>query len=354
MTMTMRARVGGVIGLPAARVNPGAGRARRAVRKRSLPGAAWLASPIPERPKEVMVISGPMPASPMARSLPARSPMPESPMLARANLTRASEMAGPRGLGSIATTAARSVPTRHAARVFGKTATVRSVRGRKVTGLMARVRRARVVARSVRIRRAGIVPSVTRKRFHAVDPSVARADRARSSATARGVTGATKSRGRSATPARAMIAAGRDRLVTVRGVHDFRSHARIALSELRAPIAVPASLIVRKAIVRVMTVAPMIALASIARDRIVPMATVLVVPAMPGRSARAGLIVMIVPVAMIVTIVRVVTMRTTARFSQNVRRSGDAAPIANARLTASGVARGPSRNQRKPVNASRK
>ena len=131
------------------------------------------------------------------------------------------EVARPRGLGSIATTAARSVPTRragihlaasaqpsnvtiarvtvathvlqgvlpirnlarsvptpHAARVFGKTATVRSVRGRKVIGLIARVRRARVAARNVRIRRAEIAPSATRS-FHAGRPTAARVDRAK-------------------------------------------------------------------------------------------------------------------------------------------------------------------------------
>jgi hypothetical protein len=147
--------------------------------------------------------------------------------------------------------------------------------------------------------------------------------------------------------ARAMIAAAQ-------GVHDFRNHARIALSALKVPIAVPASLIVLKAIVRVMIVAPMIVLASIARGRIVPTATVLVVPAMLGRSGHAATMARIVPVAVIATIARVVTMRMTARFSQNVRRSGDAAPIANASLTTTGAARRPSQSQRRPANASPK
>ncbi len=143
-------------------------------------------------------------------------------------------------------------------------------------------------------------------------------------------TRATKSRGRSVTLARVMIAAAP-------GVHDFRNHARIVLSALRVPIVVPASLIVRKATVRVMIVH------SDDRPRFDRPRQDRPDGDRP-RGARnawqerhAATIARIVPVAMIATIARVVTMRTTARFSQNVRRSGDAAPIANASLTTTGA-----------------
>jgi hypothetical protein len=118
-------------------------------------------------------------------------------------------------------------------------------------------------------------------------------------------------------------------LAVAPGVHDFRNHARIVRSARRAATAARASLIVRKATVRVMTVDPTIVPASIARDRSV-------------RAMKAA------------TIVRVATTRTTAKSLRNVQRSEDAALIANESLTTTGAAQGPSRSRRRPANASPK
>ena len=343
--------VAGVIVPQAASADP----VRRAGRKRSSPSAAFR--------RGTKAASGPQPAR-----LLVRNPMPGRHRRVRGNPMRANAMAvTPRGLASNATTAATSVPTRRAgihpavsgrpsnvtiarraltvtrralqgalpirnsgrnlptpreAKVSGKTATARSVRGRKAIGLMARVRRARAVARSALMSRAGIALPVTES-FHAVRRIVVRAGRARSSATVRNV--ANPSLGRSAMPARAMIAAAQ-------GVHGSRNRG---MNVLRAASVARARLIVRKASVR----------ASIARDRIVLQVTVLATNAMRGRNARAG---------RIATIARAVTMRTTARSSRNARRSVGAAPIGSAGLTTTAAARGRSRSRRRPASASRK
>ena len=349
--------VAGVIVPQAASADP----ARRGGRKRSLPSAAFR--------RETKAASGPRPVS-----APARNPM------------RANAMAvTPRGRVSSATTAATSVPTRRAgihlaasvqpsnvtiarrapivatralqgalpirnwarsvptpreAKVSGKTATVHSVRGRKGIGLIARVRRARVAARSALMRRAGIVLSGIRN-FLAARRLAVHAGRARISATVRNV--ANPSRGRSAMPTRAMrrdavpgpramtpdVSIGRAMIAAAQGVHGSRNRGTIAPNVLRAASVARASLIVRRASGRVMTVRPEIVLASIAH----------------GRSACA---------MKEATIARVVTMRTTAGFSRSVRRSEGAAPIASAGPTRTAAARGRSRSRRRPANVSQK
>lgn len=350
--------VAGVIVPQAASADP----ARRAGRKRSSPSAAFR--------RETKAASGPRPASAPAR-----------------NSMRANAMAvTPRGRVSSATTAATSVPTRRAgirlaanvqpsnvtiarraaivatralqgalpirnwarnvptpreAKVSGKTATVRSVRGRKGIGLIARVPRARVAARSALMRRAGIGLSGIRNFLAARRRLAVRAGRTRSSAIVRNV--ANPSRGRSAMPTRAMrrdavpgpramtpdVSIRRAMIAAAQGVHGSRNRGTIAPNVLRAASVARASLIVRRASGRVMTVRPEIDLASIAH----------------GRSACA---------MKEATIARVVTMRTTAGFSRSVRRSEDVAPIASAGPTTTAAARGRSRSRRRPANVSRK
>ena len=361
--------VAGVIVPQAASADP----VRRAGRKRSSPSAAFR--------RGTKAASGPQPAR-----LLVRNPMPGRHRRVRGNPMRANAMAvTPRGLASNATTAATSVPTRRAgihpavsgrpsnvtiarraltvtrralqgalpirnwarsvptpreAKVSGKTATVHSVRGRKGIGLIARVRRARVAARSALMRRAGIVLSGIRN-FLAARRLAVHAGRARISATVRNV--ANPSRGRSAMPTRAMrrdavpgpramtpdVSIGRAMIAAAQGVHGSRNRGTIAPNVLRAASVARASLIVRRASGRVMTVRPEIVLASIAH----------------GRSACA---------MKEATIARVVTMRTTAGFSRSVRRSEGAAPIASAGPTRTAAARGRSRSRRRPANVSQK
>lgn len=266
----MRARAAGAIGLPAERTGPGADPAWRAGRTRSSPSAAWLASPIPESPipespTEAMVISGPMPANPLARSLPTRSPM-----LARANPMRANvEMARPRGLASIAMIVLRAAGIGRIGGATGK----EEVRARIFP-------RARGMARSAVLRRAAAFARIANGPLAPLAVIAAGAYHARSSATARGVTGAMKSPGKSASVWN--FAARRGRRVTkcVAKQRAFRARVKIART-------------VQNSIGRA---------ANVTR----------------GRSVRAGMIAriaMTVPVAMIGTIARVVTMRMTAGFS---------------------------------------